>query len=58
MLHSGKHLTLGLSALMVNGRDSSVKEASTIAPVVLLHGIDDSCPQDDWVDMIQEAIDY
>jgi len=43
---------------MVNGRDSSVKGASTIAPVVLLHGIDDSCPQDDWVDMIQEAIDY
>lgn len=29
---------------------------TVVAPVVLLHGIDDRCPRDDWTNMISAAI--
>ena len=31
---------------------------STVAPVALLHGVDDSCPQTKWTNYISEAINY
>ena len=32
------------------------KDEVTVAPVALIHGIDDSCPQTSWTDMISNAI--
>ena len=32
--------------------------SEAVAPVALLHGVDDSCPQTAWTDYISEAIDY
>ena len=32
--------------------------AAAVAPVALFHGIDDSCPQQNWLDAISEGIDY
>ena len=37
---------------------SQVSAEGTVAPVALLHGVDDSCPQQAWTEYISEAIDY
>ena len=32
--------------------------AMAVAPIAVFHGIDDHCPQQEWLDMISEGIDY
>lgn len=53
MQTAAKMLALGLT-----GASMASAEESTVAPIVLLHGVTDSCPKDDWTTMISESIKY
>ena len=37
---------------------SLIWAASAVAPVALFHGIDDRCPQQEWLDYISKGINY
>ena len=47
-----KKILATLSGVLVAER------AAAVAPVALFHGINDHCPQTEWIDAISEGIDY
>ena len=45
-----------VKSLLLAALSQAAATESTVAPVALLHGVDDSCPQTAWTDYISEAI--